>query len=159
MTATLNLAPIPGKERHVFVQVPTKRRSVVPGIVMFGVAAAAAGTGVGLFVYSQGQESIRQQHADAIRQRFHSCAPKASNYDGPADCDIVRTTADKALTFRNVAIGSFIGAGVAAIAGATYLIWPNPSVPPTQNRPKGIDVRATPMIGMREGGLLLSGSF
>ncbi len=131
----------------------SERRNLLPAVVMVGVTVAAAGMGVGLFLLSQQEESSRETQASTIRGRFHSCVQSAPNYDGPDSCDKLHTTAVRAESFRNVAIGAFIGTGVAAVGAAAYLLWPTPK------HTSGTNVRAIPMAGAHEGGLLISGSF
>jgi tetratricopeptide (TPR) repeat protein len=155
VSVSLTLVALPRKDRQVFIEVPAKRRSVVPGVVLFGVAAAAAGGGVGLLLASQSQETTRATELDQIRKRYHSCSPTVMNYDGADTCGKVQTSANNVLTFRNLAIGSFVGAGVAAVAGVTYLLWPNAKPKPAM----GLQVGVVPVINVHEAGLLLSGSF
>jgi len=90
-------------------------------------------------------------------RKANSCIPSAANYDAK-NCPTLTNTLNTAATLHNVAIGTFIGAGVAAVGAVTYIAWPNPKPkpkPPTT----GITLDATPVVGLGQGGILISGAF
>jgi serine/threonine-protein kinase len=128
-------------------------RSLVPGIVLAGVAAAGIGAGAALFAVSGGKHADAQAQSMQIVGAGRSCVPGATNFD-TADCGGLHDKASAYATFHNAAVGVFVGAGVVAAGAATYLLWPN-------KRPESAagEVRVDPVLSREVRGVSLSVPF
>lgn len=145
---TFNLAVLPKEKQRIFVEVPAKRRSLVPAFVAGGAAVAAAGVGLGLYLFSNQREwdmKVLNKTIGASNCRPPVNAPK---------CPDLLNIAGEVDTFRYVAVGTFIGAGVLVLGGLTYLLWPTPKAKTT-----GFDVQVAPVIGENHGSMMIWGSF
>jgi hypothetical protein len=129
-----------------------EKRSLVPAVVLGGVAVVAAGVGGALFAVSKGKESDARDQALKINDG-RCIRPPGTNTD--AACVTLIDTANSADTLHNAAIGMFVGAGVAGAAAVVYLLLP----PPAAKKASIQGFRATPIVGSGQAGFLLSGAF
>ncbi len=136
--------------------VVVEKRSVVPAVVLGGVALVAAGVGAAMFAVSG---SKKTDALALVKGASGTGMPLCSNNNlmpaVKANCDKLTSTASAVDTFHNAAIGLFVGAGVAGAAAVVYLLLPPPAVKkaPIQG------LQATPIVGSGQAGLLLSGAF
>jgi hypothetical protein len=127
-------------------------RSLVPAVVLGGIAVAAAGVGGAMLGLSGGKASDANDQATNLKGA-HCVAPPGTNTN--AACATLVDTASSAGNLHNAGVGLFIGAGVAGLAAVTYLLLPSKAV----KKPSSKGVRATPMVGPDGAALLVSGSF
>jgi tetratricopeptide (TPR) repeat protein len=151
LQATFNLAQLPKpKGKTVFIEVPGKRRSIVPAIVVGAGAVVAAVVGGVLFAVSLEKQNDAE---DASKQiGLSKCLGGGGNRP---DCIKLLNDARNVDTFHNISIGTFVGAGVLAAGAVTYLLWPSSKTRPSPRQ--GIQV--APTVGAGQGGLLVSGAF
>lgn len=151
LEATFNLAQLPKpKGKTVFVEVPVKRRSVVPAIIVGAGAVVAAGVGVGLFLLSNGQRDDALKYDNMLG--YERCLGVARMNQ---ECVELENKAHTVDTVHNISIGTFVGAGVLAAGAVTYLLWPSPKTRPPQRQ----GIQAAPIVGPGQGGMLVSGTF
>lgn len=131
---------------------PEGGRSRVPALAGGAVAVAAVGVGVGLFFLSVGKRDAAQAFGQTIVKEGGTCLGGAPD----KRCEDLKSMALDVDTFNNLAIGSFVGAGVLAAGALTYLLWPNPR---TKRSPEHSALQAAPLIGLGKGGMILSGAF
>ena len=126
-----------------------------PSWVWIGAGAAAtavlAGTGVAFAVVSAGKAS----DADAARgDLMGRGGPEACRSGALAPgCEDLQALNDGSDTFRNLAVGSFLGAGIAGAATAAYALWPRASA----SAPAGL--RIAPTVGGGGRGVVVTGTF
>jgi hypothetical protein len=133
-----------------------EKRSVVPAVVLGGVALVAAGVGGALLAVSGGKKDSAIELLGGVRGTGTTpCS--ANNLTGSiqSKCDEFTSTARSVDKFHDAAIGLFVGAGVAGAAAVVYLLLPPPVVKKTPVR----GLRATPIVGSGRTGFLLSGDF
>lgn len=126
-------------------------RSIVPGVVLGGVAGAALVTGVALLIEGGLKRGDAHDVSDAIRSAQHSCVTGAGNFD--PRCPQLNDTALSAGTFHNVGVGFVVGASAVAVGSAAYFLWPML----TSRRPSAL--RVSPAMSATDAGLLFSGTF
>jgi serine/threonine-protein kinase len=131
---------------------PPPRRSLVPGFVLFGLAAAGIGVDAALFVMSARKRSDALSQSMQIVGARSSCVPGAANFD-TVDCGALHDQASAYATLHNAAVAMPVVAGVLAAGAITYLVWPIQPVKPAR------EVRVAPEVAARFGGLSVSGSF
>jgi tetratricopeptide (TPR) repeat protein len=131
------------------VPIEIKRRSVVPGAVLGGVAGAALVTGVALVV------SANSKYAEAETLRNEIVMAGTRCVAGAADprCSQLYSTASTSDAFHNAAVGVLVTAGAAAVGAATYFLWPTASASPRSGA-----VRVTPLVSTTGGGLVVWGA-
>ena len=129
-----------------------EKRSLVPAVVLGGVAVVAAGIGGALFAVSKGKETDARDQAAKIGDGHCRRPPSPAN---DAVCLTLIDTAESADSLHNAAVGMFIGAGVAGAAAVVYLLLP----PPAAKKALVHGLRATPIVGAGQAGFLLSGAF
>ncbi len=134
-------------------EAPSTRRSLVPAFVLGGVGVVGVGVGVALFAASSGALSDAKASSAELRQGGLSCVPGSTNYlSGP--CAELAAQTKKVDSLHNAGVVPII-VGSAALGGALlYALWPSKPAASATSR-----VRAVPMLGRGEGGLLVSGSF
>jgi hypothetical protein len=130
-----------------------EKRSVVPAVVLGGVALVAAGVGGALFAVGNGKKSDANALIDKLNTAGTHCPNLATNK--APDCVAIVTGLDAADTLHNAAIDMFIGAGAAGAAALGYFIWSRPGTKKTT----GLDVKAAPVAGAGHGGIVISGAF
>ncbi len=130
---------------------PIEPRSMVPVVVLGGIAAFGLATGVGLYVAGNGKQSTSKSLHAGIVDAHRSCVPGASNYDARcAEVDDVSASAD---TLHRAGFGLLVGGGATVVGSAIYLLWPGSK--PT----RGASVRVLPVATTTGGGLFATGSF
>lgn len=146
------LTALPPPEPPPAPPVPAKR-SLVPGLVLAGVSAAAIIGGAAFLGASASKQSEAEAAGAVILAAHKSCIPGASNYD-TVRCPPLVDTLHADDTFHDVAVGVFVGAGVAGASAIVYGIWSQ-----ARPRPSGHDVRVTPVLGAGGRGVIVSGAF
>jgi hypothetical protein len=140
-----DLPPAPVVSAQPAADAPTARRSVVPAIVLGSAAVVAAGVGGALFGVSKGKES----DATDFSMKITGGCTKTDGTDPNPRCNDLVSRANNADMFHNIAVGSFIGAGVLSAAAIIYLLLP------AAKKTSAISVMAAP----GQGGLVVWGSF
>ena len=140
-SVTLTLIPIEGP----------KPRSLVPGVVLGGVAVVGLATGIGLLAAASGKHATVLELNNGILADKKSCAPGASNFD--ARCAGLETAASSSDTLHNLGVGFLAGGGVAALGAGLYFLWP------VSKSTTGTGVRLIPISTATGGGLVAAGTF
>ncbi|MCC6557518.1 MAG: PEGA domain-containing protein [Polyangiaceae bacterium] len=132
----------------------TAERSVVPAIVLGGVAVVGLGVGIGLLAGAGGKaDSAEELHA-SITAAGRRCAAGAAGFD--ARCPELADAARSADTLHDAGVGALIGAGVAAAAAGAYLLWwPAPEAAAGAR----LRVRAAPAVSATARGVVVVGAF
>jgi hypothetical protein len=137
---------------------PSKGRSIVPAIVLGGVALAGVGAGVGLLVASSSKQSETDTLRNAILQssgdQGASACHSSLSADRQSSCDELMSAANSAPVLRGAAIGAFVGGGLAAAGALGYLFWPSKA-----QAEAGFNVRVAPAAGRAFVGAAAAGSF
>ena len=123
------------------------KRSLVPGVVLGGVAVAGIGAGIALVMAANGKK------ADAAAMRFQ--IPYGGCNVTTLACAELADTAGSAGTLSNAAFWTLLGSGLAAAGAVTYFLLPAPK--PTS--PSGAVVHVLPVVGAGELGLSATGTF
>jgi hypothetical protein len=129
------------------------KRSLVPGFVLAGVSAAGIIGGAAFLGASANKRADAETAGALITAAHKSCIPGASNYD-TVRCPPLLDTLHADDTFHDVAVGVFVGAGVAGASAIAYSIWAQ-----ARPRPSVHDVRVTPVLGGDARGVIVSGAF
>lgn len=151
VTAQESVTVAKGAAREVSLTL-VEKRSVVPGIVLGGVAGAALVTGIAFFASGRAKVASGADDRDAILRAGHSCVKGALNYD--ALCPDVESSAKTANTFQGAGVGLMVGAGAAALGTVLYFV-----VPASRGASKSGGLRVVPAASPGDAGLSLSGSF
>jgi tetratricopeptide (TPR) repeat protein len=133
----------------VLAPIEIKRRSVVPGAVLGGVAGAALVTGVALFVAGKNKYADAQTLENQIVAAGNRCVAGAAD----PRCSQLHSTASTSDAFHDAGVGLLIGAGVAAVGTATYFLWPTSTASPRSGT-----VRVAPLVSATGGGLVVWGA-
>jgi tetratricopeptide (TPR) repeat protein len=128
---------------------PPPRRSVLPGIALAGLSALGFGGGIAFISMSSSKRSDAVLLSGDIRGSRGSCVDGAANYD--PRCPDLQTKLRADDTYHNTAVASFVIGGAAAAGTALYFLWP-------QKRAASA-LQVTPLVGARDGGVLVSGTF
>jgi hypothetical protein len=151
LQVTLTLASLPRKVREVFVEVPAKRRSIVPALVLAGGSLALGGASLVLYALAEAKQRDTLNFANNLAQA--SCVgPNPRKY-----CETIESRARAVDTFHNAAVVSAVVAAVAVTSAVVYLAWPNPQ--PTLKKSTQVRVHAAPLLGTTEGGVIVFGAF
>ena len=149
---TIALTPLPPPAPPPPPPAPPKR-SLVPGFVLAGVSGAAIIGGAAFLGVSASKRNDAEAAGAVIMMAHKSCIPGASNYD-TVRCPPLLDTLHADDTFHDVAVGVFVGAGVAGASAIAYSLWAQ-----ARPRPSGHDVRVTPVLGSEARGVIVSGAF
>jgi hypothetical protein len=125
------------------------RRSLVPGLVLSGVAVAGLGAGIALVAAANGKQS----DAAAIRQGLAVGGTDCNN--GTPACFGLADTARSAGNLSNAAFWTLTGSGLVAAAAVTYFVWPAAKAPP---RAEAV-IHVLPSVGAQGLGLAATGTF
>ena len=153
VTLTLVAAPKPNKEVivEVPVQVPQKKRSMIPAIAAGGGAVLFAIIGGGLLGASGGKESDALALSKAIgRGRCLGATPDTR-------CAELESTAYQVSSLGNAGVGMLVTAGILGVGAITYLLLPPPKATSPTTRSGRIQV--APVVGADQGGMIISGAF
>ena len=135
---------------------PPPSRSKKPAVVMGSVAVLAAGVGAAMMVVSGSKKDSAIRQIEGVRGTGSTpCSDGNLTASAKSKCDEFASTARSVDTFHDAAIGLFVGAGVAGAAAVVYLLLPPPAVKKTPVR----GLRASPIVGSGQAGVLLSGAF
>lgn len=135
--------------------VPERRRSVVPPIVLGAVGAVGIGLGIGLSVAAGGKASDAEATESEITGANATCggAPTAGFEQRCQDYADLR---DSHSTLQTASIVSFAVGGAAVGAAVVYLLWPRSG---SSSQQQGSWVRPVPSVGPHAGSMSLVGSF
>lgn len=122
-------------------------RSVVPAIVGGAVALIGLGAGVGFTLSAKDKESDRDDKLASIG------GVSACGVGTPlvTECADVQDLSDTAGSRRTMGTVGFVVGGAAAVATATYLLWPASD--------SGPSARVAPSLGIAGGGVSVVGRF
>lgn len=126
-----------------------KRRSLVPGLLLSGVAAVGVGGGIAFLGIASGKRADAVATSSLIVQSNKSCLAGESAVD--SRCPSLQDTAASYVTLHNVGVGTLVVGSAAAVAAGVYFLWPS--------RRAKADVLVTPIVGAHTGGVVLEGSF
>jgi hypothetical protein len=154
---TLVLTPIPGAVRTIVREVPVRRRSLVPGLALAGVAVVGLVGGGAMIGISAGDRSSASTLSVTIGNDHRSCITSAANYD-KTNCANLNNDLSRYVTLHNAAVGAFIVGGAAAVGAVAYFVWPMKRTASDAPRTAGV-TQVAPAIGPGTGGLVVSGAF
>lgn len=126
------------------------RRSPWPAIALVAGAVASAGAGVGLLLLA----SQKNKDLLVLDRQIVNSGQSCVNFPD-ASCETLLGTARSIDTFRSLSIGTFVGAGILALGGFTYLLWPMPKSKTTMR----LEVHAAPVFSERQVSMVIWGSF
>jgi hypothetical protein len=131
------------------VPVPGSRASW-PIAVGAGTAALLLGGGIAFTVVSNGKASDADAKYTALLGKGgpNACAGKS---DG--DCGVLKGLNKSSDTFRGLAVGGYVTAGILGAAALTYALWP--SAKPEAH----VGLHAAPMLGAGTAGMVFGGEF
>jgi tetratricopeptide (TPR) repeat protein len=144
------LAPVPRGVDPIVVSV--RRRSLAPGLALAAGAAVGLLGGAAFLSLSASKRSDAKVLDAQILDHHGTCAGGAGNYDA-ARCPGLQSTLHADDAFHDVAVGAFVVGSAAAVAAATYFLWPQRTVELDRG------VRVTPVMGTGDRGVVVSGSF
>jgi hypothetical protein len=149
-SATVLLEPDRVNLDEDFTSAP-EARSRIPVFVLFGVAVAAAGAGVGLRVVGGNQGTTADEELDKITT---TASPSPCLVTANADaCQSIKDARSKHDGFLNASTGLFVLGGAALAASITYALWPTAS---SGSEPA---VSVVPTASPSTGGVLVQGTF
>jgi hypothetical protein len=131
---------------------PVKKRSVVPAIVLGGVAVAGAGAAIGMWVVANGKLEDVRGKAEQIRDEGGTCKEGAQVH---ALCEPMNSARSTGKTLDALVIASSAIAGLSAAGAVVYLAWPAPRA---QTKEAGAKLSVAPVVG-NGGGVVIRGSF
>jgi hypothetical protein len=113
-------------------------------------AGVAVGAGLVFTILASGNASTASEKLTALEAKGgdNACLVKSL----ASACEELHGLRQNAATFGNVAVWSFIGAGVAGTGTLIYAL-------ATPRRQKEPSIRAVPLVSIRGGGLMVSGSW
>jgi hypothetical protein len=132
-----------------------REKSGVAIALGFGGAVAAAGAGIGLAFLASSYASGAADDRRAVLGSYGPGACASPSGQAAAVCGELSSAVSSQTTYTNVAVGSFIAAGVLALGTGTYAVWPAGGKPRKATR--GVHVEAL-LSGDRRG-LMAVGSF
>jgi hypothetical protein len=122
---TLTLEPLK-PTRSAPIQTASSRRGPWLAIGTGAASLVGLGLGAGFTVASNSASTSAIDAIPALREQGIDCAKDSS----AAECGEYMDAAQSRVTFRGVAIGGFIGAGVAGIATGILLLYPKAPIKP-----------------------------
>jgi tetratricopeptide (TPR) repeat protein len=129
---------------------PLETRSRVPTIVLGVASAASLGLGAVMTIVSNGKSTDAGAQRAAILQGGGQCAKPESSFIGP--CAGMKSSLKSLDTTANVARIAYAGSGLLLIGAVTYALLPPPN-------PQAGWVRAAPVIGTGNGGIVVMGAW
>jgi len=136
--------------------VQAKRRSLVPGLALGGVALVGIVGGAAMIAVSGGAKSTATTLSSAIRMDGMSCISGGGNFD-TVRCSTLNGDVSRYVTLHNAAVGAFIVGGAFAAGTAAYFLWPVKRPPP--DAPRAGVTQVAPAVGAGTGGVVVSGTF
>ena len=131
----------------------SKKRSVVPGVILGGVAGAALAAGIGLLVDAGAKGSHAKELSDSISLAGHGCAAGSPIYD--SRCAEVLAAASAGDSNHSAGVGLLIGAGAAAVGATAYFLWPASS----NGAPTAGSLGIAPDVSRTSAGFVFTGTF
>ena len=116
------------------------------------IGSLAAVTGVVFTILS----SVAASDADSRTEKLAEGGKGSACARNPSECDGIDASRSERDAFANIAVVTFIGAGVIGGATVAYALLA-PSKAPVARAETGL--RVTPTVGSHEGGVVFSGSF
>jgi hypothetical protein len=135
----------------------SSKRSVAPAVVLGLLAAGGIGTGIGFTAAASSKDAQAAAVAADLTAHYGTCVTQWASYNTKVCADI-KQKLDARNTFEDVALGAFIGGGVAAASTVLYLLWPAPK-DTTPKQAVARDLRLTPIVSPTGGTLFISGAF
>ena len=138
LTPTGNTMPVP------------KSRAKWPIAVGAGAAGLFLGGGIAFTVVSNGKASDADLKQTELlgKDGHNACSGKSAG-----DCATLKGLNRSSDTFRGLAVGGYVTAGILGAAALTYALWP--SAKPEAR----VGVRAAPMLGAGTAGVVFGGEF
>jgi hypothetical protein len=121
----------------------------------FGGAVAAASAGVAFAFLAGSSASAAAIDRNALLGAYGSAPCASPSGQAATVCGELSSAVSSQTTYTNVAIGSFIAAGVLALGTGAYAVWPAGSKPRTATR----GVHMEPLVTGDRRGLVAVGSF
>jgi hypothetical protein len=128
-----------------------ERRSVLPAVVLGGVAVVGLASGIGLLAAGGSKRSSAENLFNTILGDKKSCIATAANFD--TRCTQLSEMSSSSDTLHNVGVGLLVGGGAAALATGAYLLWPAPKTT------TGSTWRVVPVVAETGGAILATGTF
>jgi hypothetical protein len=131
---------------------PPSPRPVWPIAVGAGATAVFLIGGISFTVLANGKgKDALTLDKTLVHQDHQRCVGA-----GPIDmrCSELDTITRDWDTFQNVAVGTFVGAGVFAVGTVAYLLWPAPKAKKAK-----MDLHVAPVLGAGHGGMIIGGAF
>jgi hypothetical protein len=160
-TIEITVPALEDKPKEVIAKAPEPaplvvvKRSVVPAVVLGGVAVVALGVGGALLGVGGGKKGNAITLHDQILGDKHACVTGpagAGNFD--SRCGDLKSQLDSAYMLQNIGGVTMAVGGAAAIAAVTYLL-----VPPSRNTKESPTLKVVPVAGREQSGFVVSGSF
>jgi len=132
-----------------------EKRSLVPAVVLGGVAVVAAGVGGALLGIGFSKKGEAGTLHDQILGDKNACVTGpggAGNFD--KRCGDLKSQLDSAYMFQNIGGVTMAVGGAVAIAAVTYLL-----LPPPKNTKEAPKLKVVPVTGRDQSGFLVSGTF
>lgn len=131
------------------------KRSIIPTIMLAGVAVAGVATGIGLTMASDKSEADALALKNAMDARG---APLCNAYlpsdnQTASECSALHETLSDQGSYTNWSVVAYVVGGLAATGAAVYALWPEP-----KSRNPAM-VRTLPVVTESGGGLWVTGSF
>lgn len=147
------LTPAQGSVADVKLALVLKpeRRSLVPAVVLGGVAVVGLASGIGLLAAGGSKRSAAESLFNTIVGDKKSCIAASANFD--ARCTQLSEMSSSSDTLHNVGVGLLVGGGAAALATGAYLLWP------ASKTMTGSTVRVIPVVAGSGGAILATGTF
>ncbi len=133
------------------LSVKPERRSLLPAVVLGGVAVVGLASGIGLLAAGGSKRSSAEALFNTIVGDKKSCVAASANFD--ARCTQLSETSSASDTLHNVGVGLLVGGGAAALATGAYLLWP------ASRSTTGSAVRLLPVVAETGGAILATGTF
>jgi hypothetical protein len=133
------------------------KRSAAPAVVLGFLAAGGIGTGIGFTAAASSKDAEAAAVGADLTAHHGTCVTRWASYNTKVCADIMQKL-DARNTFRDYALGAFIGGGAAAAGTVLYLLWPSPR----EKEPKQAvarDLRLTPIVSPTGSALFISGAF
>lgn len=147
------VAPAKGGAANVTLTLVPKaeRRSVVPAVVLGGVAVIGLASGIGLLAAGGSKRSSAETLFNTIVGGKKSCVANAPNFD--ARCTQLSEMSSSSDTLHNAGVGMLVGGGALALATGAYLLWP------ASKTTTGATMRLVPVVAETGGAILATGTF
>ena len=130
-----------------------EKRSLVPGVVLGGIAVVGLGVGGALLGIGLGKKGDANDLRASILSSGGGCVPGFGNLS--SKCADLKEQFDTSYMFQNIGGAALGVGGAAAIAAVTYLVWPASKGKKEPHPP----LKVAPVTGREQGGFVISGTF